>query len=59
MGTEECVWGGPEWFNYMHRLLSFDQYRPLASLFTGTLGVCDPGLYDFLDNLLAIRDMAQ
>jgi hypothetical protein len=52
---ESCVWDGPEWFNWKHRIIGIPRYRALYSLFKVALGLPDANLEDFLQNLKDIR----
>ena len=53
--NESCVWSGPGWFTYIHRLQSINEYRPLQALFVNTVGLSDATLGHFLDFLEHIK----
>ncbi|KAH8800361.1 hypothetical protein F5884DRAFT_891279 [Xylogone sp. PMI_703] len=53
---DSCVWDGPEWFKFKHRLGAITQYQDLYSLFRNTLRVSDAGCDDFLAYLQHIKD---
>jgi hypothetical protein len=53
---DSCVWDGPEWFTFKHRLGAITQYQDLYSLFRNTLRVSNAGCDDFLAYLQDIKD---
>ncbi|TGO31378.1 hypothetical protein BPAE_0001g02500 [Botrytis paeoniae] len=48
---DECVWSGPEWFEYKPRLQAIKEYQILQALFVNTVGISDATLTDFLEYL--------
>jgi hypothetical protein len=51
----QCVWDGPTWFDNLHRLSGFTEYRGLEELFHNILQVPNAGVGHFLDNIVATK----
>ncbi|TGO51966.1 hypothetical protein BOTNAR_0339g00020 [Botryotinia narcissicola] len=52
---DDCVWSGPEWFEYKPRLQAIKEYQSLQALFVNTVGISDATLVDFLEYLGHIK----
>ncbi|TGO13902.1 hypothetical protein BTUL_0061g00190 [Botrytis tulipae] len=52
---DDCVWSGPEWFEYKPRLQAIKEYQTLQALFVNTVGISDATLADFLEYLRHIK----
>jgi hypothetical protein len=49
--AKDCVWSGPDWYEFKPRLASIPQHKNLWGLFRVTLSIPDVGITELIEYL--------
>ncbi|QDS73181.1 hypothetical protein FKW77_002385 [Venturia effusa] len=53
--STDCVWAAPDWFDFLPRLDTVNQYRDLHGFFFRTIKVSNAGIDHFIENLIDLK----